>query len=260
MRKSIIAAFIFALFLVTFVFFLFRGTYWNGSSRFRLVLADPDGGVTIALIDPKRNELQPFRINGDLQTETAYGYGKFKVSSLWKLGEQEKKGGGNMVARTLIKGLGVPVEGFLSYGDSVSAFPLARGMLFATETNVSLIDRLRFVWFSLNSRILDMKDLSPDNTIILGEEIAKLSDGIVTLSYTTELSDTQVRSLNTLVSNLGGKILDISINQEKLSYTCEVKGPSLFSHKLARILNCHYVKTDTEGVTLIVGEEFAKNY
>ncbi|GEM_PF-1738814 len=237
-----------------------RNSYWDGISRFRLVVGNPEGNVSYILFDPKRDEARVFSIDKTVEVEAAYGLGKWKVESLWKLGEQENKGGGDMLSKSLVRGYGLPVEGVLRYSGGPSAFPLARTLLLPRETDLPFADRVRLAWFILRARLTDSGQLKLTSLILAGEEVSAITDGIVTISSPNTMRESQLRSVNTLIANLGGKVLDVSTLTEEVSGKCLVKGHSSFAEKLAKILGCGYSSTSEENTYLLLGEAFVAEF
>lgn len=245
--------------IISFLFFRQRPN-WDAHSRYRLITGNDNGEVSFLLFDPRRGEIREFEVPLDTHVESAYGLGEWKISSLWKLGIQEKKGGGQMLERSLVRGYGLPIEGYLEYSGAVEPFNLARKLIFAHDTNISIRDRLSLAWFALHARLSSDEKLSSQTIILTAEEVSSLTDGIVTVSNTEELTQEQSKSLNRIVSNLGGKILDFSTLVDHPDQNCSVSGSSMFAQKLATILNCDFTKSESETTFLNVGREFAKNF
>lgn len=262
MKKTVLISLgIIGLFFITFFYYFLRqGQFWDSTSRMRVLLGSQNLDAQYILIDPKRGEVSVYGIDNSEEVEAAYGLGKWKIGSLWKLGLQENKGGGEMLAKSLIRGYGLPVEGYLQYGGPVEPFSLARSLIFAKETNMYLRDRLTLAWFILHTRISNESTLTQSKIILTAEELSAVTDGIVTITNTPSLTDRQSKSVSILVSNLGGKVLDFSTLQDNLDQYCSVSGKSVFAQKLAHILNCSYTKTDDPNTHLALGNAFAKNF
>ncbi len=247
-------------FISFFYYFLRQGQFWDSTSRMRVLLGSPNAEAQYLLIDPKRGEIAVYGLDNSEEVEAAYGLGKWKIGSLWKLGVQENKGGGEMTAKSLVRGYGLPVEGYLQYGGPVEPFSLARSLIFAKETNMYLRDRLTLAWFVLHARVSNESALTQSTIILTAEELSAVTDGIVTITNTQNLTDRQSKAVSLLVSNLGGKVLDFSTLQDNIDQYCSVSGKSIFAQKLAHVLNCNFTKTDDPTTHLALGNEFAKNF
>lgn len=261
MRKFFFAlGIVFLCVAVLFLAFFRSGQFWDGTSRFRLIFGGSSGIVSYVLVDPKRSEIRVFPLNQDTQIEASYGLGKWKIASLWKLGMQENRGGGELLSKSLIRGYGLPVEGYLHYETEVEPFSLARTLLISRDTNLYLRDRLTLAWYVLHAHISTENTLSPQSIILTAEELTAVTDGIVTISNTQSLTDAQSKAVSVLVSNLGGKVLDFSTLTSNQDQFCSVSGKSTFAQKLSHILGCSFSQTNEETTTLNLGEAFAKNF
>lgn len=261
MKKAVIALTVLvSIFLLIFLIFIRPSKFWDGKSRFRMVTGSPEGKVNYLLFDPKRNELKVYPLSLDTEIEASYDLGSWKIGSLWKLGIQENRGGGKMLSQSLIRGYGLPVEGFLEYEGEVEAFNVARRLIFTRDTNLSLRDRLNLAWFTLHTKIADGSTLTTQSIIVTGEELNTITDGIVTISNTNSLTEAQSRAVNVLVSNLGGKVLDFSTLEDNPDQYCSVRGKSTFAQKLAHILQCEFTFDTTETTRVNLGNGFSKNF
>ncbi len=261
MRKLLIFTLSIGLiFGVIFYLFFRQGAYWSGTGRFRIILGDENGSVTYLLMDQKRNEMDVYPLDPNLQIEAAHGLGSWKVKSLWKLGIQENRGGGAMLSESLIRGYGLPVEAYLNYSGPVEAFNLARHLLFTRDSDLLFRDRLTLTWYALHAHLTDEDALSTASILLSAEELNKVTDGIVTIAKTDSVKDSQVKAVSVLVANLGGKVLDFSTLEDNPSQYCSVSGNSVFAQKLSQILSCSFSKVETDTTHINLGEAFTKTF
>lgn len=77
-------------------------------SKFSVVEKTDDGGGEIMIIDPKLETVVRYKINPDLVLNSAYGYGEYKLDSLWKLGVKEGLGG-ELVSKSIATNFMIPI-------------------------------------------------------------------------------------------------------------------------------------------------------
>ncbi len=233
-----------------------KGSYWD-NTRLRVVSGSSSGSSVYILFDPRKGVVSLYPLDKEEEIETAYGLGQWKIGSLWKLGEQEKKGGGVMLRKSLMRGKGLPVEGYIHASSVVSPFQLARVLLTGLDTDLVFADRVKLAWFTMRAK-MDFKDTFSEQAVSLtGEDLRTLTDGIVTIYSPDEMHDSSLKAVSDVVSNLGGKVLDISRTEDA---ECSVKGVSDFARKLARVFSCTYVSDGKEGVEFRIGTNLAREF
>lgn len=111
---------IFGVILLTvgLLVYLFRPKYFGSTGKLAVVKSIADD-VCISLYDRSNNSQTDIIIPGNTQVLAAYNLGTWKLTSLWKLGTDEKIGG-KLIAKTLSMNFGFPVFSWwasLSPGD-----------------------------------------------------------------------------------------------------------------------------------------------
>lgn len=96
---------IFLLTILISVFIWFKVTKF---SKFAVVEKTNDGGGEVIIIDPKTDVAVRYKIDPSLVLNSAYGYGEYKLDSLWKLGVKEGLGG-ELVSRSVASNFMIPV-------------------------------------------------------------------------------------------------------------------------------------------------------
>jgi hypothetical protein len=125
------------LFLLAVLFFvLLKISFWDGKSKFGLVVAKGEN-VEVVVFNPRGETLTTIAIPGETQVLVAGGLGSWKLKSVWQLGINEKKGG-DLLAKTIAKNFGLPV---FAWADKTFIFP--------RKTNLTVGDRLKIALFSL---------------------------------------------------------------------------------------------------------------
>ncbi|MBI2616805.1 hypothetical protein HYW55_01570 [Candidatus Gottesmanbacteria bacterium] len=189
------------------VLFLFQTSRWDGKSRFTLVLNSRP--LLVLSIEPetKRSVLVAFPAN--TQLSLPYGYGTYVASSVYPLGNLDKKrGGGMLLSRSIEETLGVPVYGFFSLEEQVEIslttvsdtaklkrdyfsyigviprLPSFIQSLSGSQTNISIIDLFR-LWQAIRSFRSDtVIFIDAQKEGLLWEE--KLPDGINVFTIDTD--------------------------------------------------------------------------
>lgn len=117
-RKILRVAFLCLLLFVVVVFL--------GSAVFIYTLPDRYTGFIIehdplilVLVKPTPQKIVVLTIPADTYIEGIHGYGKYSLSSLWKLGFIDKLGG-MLLAESLAETLGVPITGFVGFSSSAA--------------------------------------------------------------------------------------------------------------------------------------------
>jgi hypothetical protein len=246
------------------IFFL-RAKYWNSKGKLAVV-GSYGQDVEVFLYDAKRGVRTDIVIPGNTQVLAAYGLGTWKLSSLWKLGEDEKIGGSLMV-KTISKNFGFPVftwKDNLSAGDRlrIGIFNfLNRGSkdaIFLNETG--FLKKTVFMdgekGYLVNSNIPEeISSLFSDEDEFGSLLKAKITDA--TGSYGT------AAKVGGIIETMGIKVASIS-KDSNLNFGCRIVGKNIkLIRKAALILGC----TDTEIKTsnafdldIYLGEKFTQEF
>lgn len=212
-----LSLFLFVVIVAVVVFFFFFAASFGGLARVSLASADSSGNVIFSLFDFKGGTISTVVVPGSTQVDVARSLGFWKISSVWKLGENEKVGG-VLLSETVTKSLKMPVDywGEGSYSGLSSDDPskIVRGVFSLKQTNLSLIDRIRIGIFTLQTRSVNRRTVDLADSKYLYK--VKLSDG--TLGYKVRdsdlpfelkaiLADADVskENSNILLENLSGK-------------------------------------------------------
>lgn len=78
-----------------------------------LVISDPPVLVSVDFSSKKEKAVNFVLLPNKLETKSAWGYGNYRLESIYKLGEQEKIGGGQLLAESLQVSFGIPVSGWI---------------------------------------------------------------------------------------------------------------------------------------------------
>ncbi len=253
----------FLLFLL--LLFLLRTKYWNSNGKFSVV-GSLNGDVVIYLYDTKSDSQTRLIIPGNTQVLASYGLGTWKLDSLWKLGLDEKIGGG-LVVRSLAKNFGFPVyiwEEKLTMGDKL------RIKLFSllNKGNEEIID-LRKTGFLKQTVFIDgekgyvvNKDAPEDVLSFFSEQEefgSELKAKITDLTGMYGISE----KVGRVIETMGIKVAAISKNSNTPG-DCKVSGNNKkLIHKVALILDCSEVvlkDTETFDIELDLYNKFAQEF
>lgn len=185
---------------------------WDGKSRFTLVTySNP---LILFSIEPETKRSVVVTLPSNTQLSLPFGYGTYPASSVYPLGNLDKKrGGGKLLTGAIEETLGVPVYGYISFpahafpslgrsADIVSLkknyfsysgiffrlFPLL-SVLKNTSTNISLFDLYR-LWSAVGSLKSDsILFIDMENEGLLQKQ--ELPDG--TILYTIDVDTFQNR-------------------------------------------------------------------
>jgi len=136
---------------------------WNGTNRVSLVLEswtakDPnDIRLAVFSYDPKLNQALYLIIPENTMIDVPFGYETFQASSVYKLGELDRKrGGGRLLDKSIENTFGIVLDGF--YVFDVSAYSKL------PQTNTEVIE-LKKKYFSLRGLFTSLINLFNNQSI-----------------------------------------------------------------------------------------------
>jgi len=136
---------------------------WNGTNRVSLVLEswtakDPnDIRLAVFSYDPKLNQALYLIIPENTMLDVPFGYETFQASSVYKLGELDRKrGGGRLLDKSIENTFGIVLDGF--YVFDVSAYSKL------PQTNTEVIE-LKKKYFSLRGLFTSLINLFNNQSI-----------------------------------------------------------------------------------------------
>lgn len=270
------------------IFLVFRGATWKTDSNLNLVIEE-DGDVLVAVFDTKNSAITTIRIPGDAQVEAAGNFGELKLKNIWKLAENEGKGG-ELVADTVAKNFSFPVSGWA--GRDASGFvkggvlsPL-KALLASYPTSLSVSDKLKLALMVLGVREFKRVEIPLETTgFITNEKLADGTRGFVVnrripdslsaifaddlisgLSATVEISDGSGAGASGDVAKIlevyGAKVAAVNkVKQE--NYDCRVASrKEELVQRIAALFHCQIVKPSAEGLDIEIwlGTKFADRF
>lgn len=282
---------IFALFLffITFCsYFLFMPRDKN-----LLLVSGAEEIFYIASFDFDQRSLFLLTIPSNTQVDFSYSLGQLTLSSVWKLGEQEKIGGGELLVSTIRKNFSVPVNLWLSpqkkLFTEMKPFSRFRYFIFPAESNIGFSLRFKLFWFLTfdlkETIVLDLSDTNvlEKTTLKTGTTGFLMKDDLpinlrayfrnphfiandVFVSIINESGNSVVvSSMEKVINVMGGSLISIR-NENDSDIDCFVYSPS--SH-LAKIFSSVFgcIISDNPGsslnnneVVLRIGKRFPRRW
>lgn len=229
-KRFLILAFSFLAFIIFKVLTLDKFIYVNKAD---------DGSAEII------SDSFKYKILADTELESARGYGKYKISSLWQLSEKDEIRG-RLITETIAKNYSLPV--FL-WKD-------------VSRSNLNIYQRTR-VFFNRNKKNTDFIINStklPSSVLIqfidpaFIEIIPKIDVEDLTGSFDT------LDKVSNIIKVMGGKITSNSKGYDE-SLDCEIINNDLkLARTLANILDCEVLKSDSLTLKIRLGAKFADRF
>jgi len=113
-RKRLYFLILFFLILLFVLFFIINSLKhfsWHGKHSFNLVIQNQK--VMIFSFHPKDDLLNILIIDPHVYLPVVRGYGSYKIANIFKLGELEKIGGGELLSLSLQKFFAIPIDAYL---------------------------------------------------------------------------------------------------------------------------------------------------
>ena len=254
---------------------------WDGKNQINLAFdAQP---VAIASFNPQENSANILIIPNGTLVEAAWGYGSYRVESLFGLGELDGRGG-EVLATSLQEYLGIPIDAYASMENAkckVQSAKEAKDSILGVflnflknggKTNLTKWDLFR-LWWKINNIPEDkikIFDLDPQllEQIISGfaidEKIKEEDLAIAVLNATDQPGLATKRSR--LTRNIGGRVIgigELENGEWKMENgKCQIRSKKIYKNsytvkKLSKIFNCDWGGENLEGqraeVVLIIG-------
>lgn len=113
----------------------FKNSRWQGKENFNLAI-ETDEGFYLLLLKPKVASSKVLVIPENTYLQVPPEYGLYPLKSIYSLGEQEFKNGGQLLSLTLGDFLGAPVKGWLKINQKIE--PNRRSLLLLILKNILL--------------------------------------------------------------------------------------------------------------------------
>ena len=265
---------------------------WKDGSRITIVVANPSPEVFS--YNPENASITQFTVPSDAQLDASGGYGSWSAASLWDLGIQERAGG-QILARSIQRSFGIPVNGWTGRGGNVlfAEGELGWFSLVNIQSNLTFFDKVNLLLASgrvgrLSRANIDLEQrgvikpksladgtkgfvINPDKSL---SELDTLRDDKVFLDQKA-LKITNAASVSGLAAQvsrvasvLGLRVISTDSTKGKVLGVCTVRGKdselkSFAARRLVATYGCESEVGDPSGPTnleIILGAKFAKEY
>jgi hypothetical protein len=111
------------IFFLAMTFLIFK--FWQAMrvSRFagkdRVTFVFSAENIFVISLDPKEGKMMMIKIPPETQIDVAHGYGKYRAGAVYKLGEEEKIGGGKILAESVQEYMGIVIDGYLRAPEAI---------------------------------------------------------------------------------------------------------------------------------------------
>jgi len=226
-------------------------------ARYNFIVLEP---LTFYSLNPKEKTAIKIVLPPNLYVDSAFGYGQYKLKSVYELGELDKRGGEVLLA-TVSEMLGVPVDGYidslnlkktyntnLNYLDlallgikyveigegkiknlDLSALDVLPDLVLADGSTVQTFDPLKFDFLTQGS-------FHEETLILENQDLEVLNVGEV-----AGLGNKAAR----ILGNIGLKVVNVANAQIPIG-DCEVKADvnSLTARRIAQIFGCKVLQKE----------------
>lgn len=299
LSRGLTALFIFfVLFLGLMVWKMFKKSKWDGKHEINFVVQGEK--VTIFSFNPQKKFLNILVIPKESHITAAKGYGEYKITNIYKLGELEKIGGGELLSSSIRSFFAIPIDGWIK----LESLKLKETKLLPVfwliikrqaKTNLSWWDLGRLFWQSKNLPIDQINKVDLEKTNYIGQEslpdgsrIYKFEAGSIDDLTIRMLSDEDIlqedlqivvlngtshpglaKDMARVVKNLGAELIgvkDYELKVDQSQIFCQSKKLTL-SHTALRIaknfgMEISDKKLDDQKVDLVIvlGEDFWRRF
>lgn len=276
--------------LAGFVFFFLKGegAFENGKTRINLVMSG--NPVVFFSFNPKDGEEITISIPGNTYIEVPRGFGFYPASSIFNLGEIDKKGG-KLLSDSIQDFLGVPVDGWINtqhltlntqHSNDILDFLGEIRNYGRLETNLSPFEILRLFLLTRNIRenktdFIDLGENGCLSDFILadGTKVLKGEESCLDFLVKENLFEEEIRRENLsikivnttdvaglgakgarIIENIGGRVLRVETGKEdrdKTEILAEKKlRGSQTVKRLTKVLEAKVVEGRVEDFDLVI--------
>lgn len=285
--------------LLLIILLLTAGIFWQAaldikssnfakSDRYNVLLdAKP---ITLLSLNLPEKTAVAVTFPDDLYVPVAYGYGSYKMSSVYSVGMLDKRGQETLVA-TVENYLGVPLDGYFRVNREIRGSPknfFLSPAILSAQSSVSLFDKIRLfiALFQLQSSRLQTIDLNKfaqplvlaDGTTAEAIDADQLDQKLSALFFENNIREEgkRVEVINTtnrqgvgnklarMLTQIGSSVISLSTQDLNLA-SCQVQAEkdainSIIVRKMQKIFSCQIVERGAgkASVRLLLGEKEAR--
>ncbi|MEK7168706.1 MAG: hypothetical protein AAB778_01725 [Patescibacteria group bacterium] len=233
--------------LILVFFLLFITVKINNLGKFSVIKKASDGGASVLIIDIKKESVTNYKIDPDFVLNSSYGYGEYKLSSLWILGGKEGLNG-DLVAKSIASNFLIPI--YLWKDDS--------------KSNLSIYQKikLRLVSKNIQSDALKFKSFDLPNSILINFVNEKIQESGIGVEVDDLTGDTDsINKVSKIVGTLGTKVVNYNKGYNS-DFGCEVYAfDTEIRELLSNIFDCKsFTNEDKSKIKLKLGAKFAERF
>lgn len=233
--------------LILVFFLLFITIKINNLEKFSVVKKASDGGANVLIIDTKKENVINYKIDPDFVINSSYGYGEYKLSSLWILGDKEGLNG-DLVAKSIASNFLIPV--YLWKDDS--------------KSNLSIYQKIKLKLVSKNiqSDALKFKSFDLPNSILINFLDNNIQESGVRVYVNDMTGDPEVISkVSSITGTLGTKISGYSKGYDE-NLDCKLYGKEVeILEVFSNVFDCRFLnQTDSDEIKIELGAKFAERF
>lgn len=218
---------------------------WEGNSNINLVVKkDSSDEISVLSFNPTDQKLLLLKLPSKLYLSVPGGYGSWQLSSIYKLGQVEKKGLGVMMLKNSISNfLGVPIDGYIQSDKEIvdllkNPFNLLTFTTFKTDLNLKELTSLSFALSSVRfdkvstlslveQQVLDETTLADGSVVYqfdpgkidsISQEFAEgqiIAEGKEVAIFNATNTPLLAQKAARMVTNMGGKVIMTKSLDEK---------------------------------------------
>lgn len=235
-----------ALLVLSFILIFFKV---SNLDKFVFVNKTVDGGGEVVIVDPKADRVLKYKILGDTVLESARGFGEYKLSSLWILGEKEHFDG-QLVSESVRSNYLIPVYYWKN----------------GKKTNLPLFERIKVILTNIGNisyeKTLTSRDLQ--NGILINFLDNDIQEDNITIEVNDLTGDQEtINKVSKILGTMGSKISNYTKGYDK-DLDCEISGKNINAVKtIANVFGCKISNqnmSETVDITLNLGILFANRF
>lgn len=213
-----------------------RNYRWDGNNNINLVVKDESIGILS--LNPKDKTAFIINFPDNTLIDTAFGFGKWQIRSIYNLGQSEGNRGYELLEKSLGNLLGVPIDGMIEYKGDLTELDIRN-----IKTDLTLLELIRLkislsqIRFDkiknidlLKMEILDKTRMN-DGTEIYSSDPDKLDQILVFIDPLIQKEHLSIAVFNAtdypqlaqkaarMITNLGGNVIIISNAQNTYAKT-----------------------------------------
>jgi hypothetical protein len=280
------------LLMVLFLIILAYFYIFFGYRRMNIAVSLPNGDAEVVSFDPDTKSVVRIFIPGDTQVSASRHLGKWRLKSIWKLGEDEG-GAGNLLMTSITKSFKFPIDSWSESGIDdffkMNVFSFLRALFSNYKSNLSFTDRLRMgVYILVHGNIskFDLSDSSylekrvlsdgdwgymitsrmPDKVAaVFADPMISQAGVSIIIVNSSSGDDFMVRTIGDTLEMLGPKVV-ATFDENIENFDCRITGANgEVLKRIARVFQCNVLErkgndNDKDSVKVYLGEEFFRRY